>query len=132
MFPGSIYFTAVISLFPGSKYFTAVISAFPGSIYFTAVILLFPGSIIIHVFHCCDMHICREERETFIKAKYIEHKYTIIECSDQRELQTEFVNAIQQRDLQSIIQVYAEGLELMTVLPDSVSVTGYSWWWYLL
>ncbi|XP_052761554.1 arfGAP with SH3 domain, ANK repeat and PH domain-containing protein-like isoform X1 [Mya arenaria] len=59
------------------------------------------------------------EREEFIKAKYVDHEYTIITCNDIRELQHDFQQAIQQRDLQSIIQVYAEGLDLMTVLPDS-------------
>jgi len=34
--------------------------------------------------------------------------------------------AIQQRDIGAVLQIYAEGLNMMTVLPDSVS-TGYLW-----
>ncbi|XP_045181837.2 arf-GAP with SH3 domain, ANK repeat and PH domain-containing protein 2-like isoform X2 [Mercenaria mercenaria] len=60
-----------------------------------------------------------KEREEFIKAKYVHHKFTIQTCSDTNELQQDLQQAIQTRDIQAIIQVYAEGLDLMTVLPES-------------
>lgn len=60
-----------------------------------------------------------KEREEFIKAKYVHHRFTIQTCSDTSELQQDLQQAIQTRDIQSIIQVYAEGLDLMTVIPES-------------
>jgi Arf-GAP/SH3 domain/ANK repeat/PH domain-containing protein len=66
--------------------------------------------------------VTRKEREEFIKAKYVQHKFTIETCSDTIELQQDLQQAIQTRDIQAIIQVYAEGLDLMTVLPESVSI----------
>ncbi|XP_052272308.1 arf-GAP with SH3 domain, ANK repeat and PH domain-containing protein 2-like isoform X2 [Dreissena polymorpha] len=60
-----------------------------------------------------------KQREDYIKAKYIDHQYTIKTCSDVRELQSDYQQAIQQKELQAILQVRAEGLDLMTVLPES-------------
>ncbi|KAL4217594.1 Arf-GAP with SH3 domain [Mactra antiquata] len=62
-----------------------------------------------------------KEREEFIKAKYLQHKFTIQTNGDTSELQQDLYIAIQTRDIQAVIQVYAEGLDLMTVFPDSPS-----------
>ena len=65
----------------------------------------------------------REEREEFIKAKYVHHKFVIQTCSDVEEQQQDLQTAIQTRDIQAILQVYAEGLDLMTVLPEAVIIS---------
>lgn len=59
-----------------------------------------------------------EERLNFIKAKYAEHKYAIITCTYQDDLKQDLKQAILTHDINALLQVYAEGLDLMTDLPD--------------
>ncbi|CAL1536476.1 unnamed protein product [Lymnaea stagnalis] len=58
------------------------------------------------------------ERRDFIKAKYEQHKFAIITCADKEELKQDLKQAIQLKDLLALLQVYAEGLDLSTLLPD--------------
>ncbi|KAJ8321870.1 hypothetical protein KUTeg_000341 [Tegillarca granosa] len=58
------------------------------------------------------------EREQFIKAKYEQHKFAIITCTDHEDLKQDLKQAIVTRDLSALFQVYAEGIDLMSVLPD--------------
>ena len=73
---------------------------------------------------------CRQERFSFIKAKYVEHKYAIITCSDKEDLKQDLKQAILTHDISALLQVYAEGIDLMTILPDCVSI--YIWWPFYL
>lgn len=65
----------------------------------------------------------REERLTFIKCKYEEHKYAIITCTYTDDLKQDLKQAILTHDIGALLQVYAEGMDLMTVLPDCVSIS---------
>ncbi|XP_070209442.1 arf-GAP with SH3 domain, ANK repeat and PH domain-containing protein 1-like isoform X3 [Littorina saxatilis] len=59
-----------------------------------------------------------EARRDFIRAKYEQHKYAIITCTDKEDLKQDLKQAVMAKDLLSLIQVYAEGLDLSTPLPD--------------
>ncbi|CAG2245658.1 ASAP [Mytilus edulis] len=59
-----------------------------------------------------------EERLHYIKAKYEQHKYAIITSTDKEDLKQDLKQAIIQQDIGALIQVYAEGADLMTELPD--------------
>lgn len=67
--------------------------------------------------------VCRVARKEFINDKYIEHKFarrTIPLASNGME---ELREAVRTRDLLSIIQLYAEGVDLLQPLPDSGKVS---------
>uniref|UniRef100_A0A8C6UW18 ArfGAP with SH3 domain, ankyrin repeat and PH domain 1b n=1 Tax=Neogobius melanostomus TaxID=47308 RepID=A0A8C6UW18_9GOBI len=58
-------------------------------------------------------------RKEFITAKYVDHKYARKTCSSAAAKMIELFEAVQSRDLLSLIQVYAEGVELMEPLPEA-------------
>ncbi|CAG5126768.1 unnamed protein product, partial [Candidula unifasciata] len=58
------------------------------------------------------------ERRDFIKSKYEQHKFAIITCSDREELKQDLKQATESKELMALLQVYAEGLDLSTPLPD--------------
>lgn len=57
-------------------------------------------------------------RKEFINAKYVDHKYARKTCMSAAAKMIELFEAVQSRDLLSLIQVYAEGVELMEPLPE--------------
>lgn len=57
-------------------------------------------------------------RKEFINAKYVDHKYARKTCSSAAAKMIELFEAVQSRDLLALIQVYAEGVELMEPLPE--------------
>ncbi|XP_049420926.1 arf-GAP with SH3 domain, ANK repeat and PH domain-containing protein 1 isoform X4 [Epinephelus fuscoguttatus] len=57
-------------------------------------------------------------RKEFINAKYVDHKYARKTCTSAAAKMIELFEAVQSRDLLSLIQVYAEGVELMEPLPE--------------
>lgn len=62
--------------------------------------------------------VCRLQRKEFINNKYIEHKFarrTVSMASDGLE---ELCKAVRAKDLMTVIQLYAEGVELLEPLPD--------------
>lgn len=59
------------------------------------------------------------ERREFIKAKYEQHKYAIQTCTDKEELKQDLQQAITSKDIFALLQVHAEGLELMSTLPKT-------------
>uniref|UniRef100_A0A8C6UWC7 ArfGAP with SH3 domain, ankyrin repeat and PH domain 1b n=1 Tax=Neogobius melanostomus TaxID=47308 RepID=A0A8C6UWC7_9GOBI len=63
-------------------------------------------------------------RKEFITAKYVDHKYARKTCSSAAAKMIELFEAVQSRDLLSLIQVYAEGVELMEPLPEAGPETG--------
>ncbi|XP_061777714.1 arf-GAP with SH3 domain, ANK repeat and PH domain-containing protein 1 isoform X4 [Nerophis ophidion] len=58
-------------------------------------------------------------RKEFINAKYVDHKYARKTCSSAAAKMIELYEAVQSRDLLSLVQVYAEGVELMEPLPEA-------------
>ncbi|MEQ2286529.1 Arf-GAP with SH3 domain, ANK repeat and PH domain-containing protein 1 [Ameca splendens] len=58
-------------------------------------------------------------RKEFINAKYVDHKYAKKTCTSAAAKLIELFEAIQTRDLLALIQVYAEGVELMEPLPEA-------------
>ncbi|XP_032406928.1 arf-GAP with SH3 domain, ANK repeat and PH domain-containing protein 1 isoform X5 [Xiphophorus hellerii] len=63
-------------------------------------------------------------RKEFINAKYVDHKYAKKTCTSAAAKMIELFEAIQTRDLLALIQVYAEGVELMEPLPETGQEAG--------
>uniref|UniRef100_A0A673ISV6 Arf-GAP with SH3 domain, ANK repeat and PH domain-containing protein 1-like n=1 Tax=Sinocyclocheilus rhinocerous TaxID=307959 RepID=A0A673ISV6_9TELE len=57
-------------------------------------------------------------RKEFINAKYVDHKFARKTCSSAAAKMSELFEAIRSHDLLALIQVYAEGVELMEPLPE--------------
>lgn len=66
----------------------------------------------------------RTVRKEFINAKYVDHKYARKTCTSAAAKMIELFEAVQSRDLLALIQVYAEGVELMEPLPEVGPVSG--------
>ena len=62
----------------------------------------------------------REQRKTFIRAKYEKRKYAIVTCSDIEDRRQDLKAAILTQDIFALLQVYAEGIDFMQPLPDMV------------
>ncbi|XP_077364661.1 arf-GAP with SH3 domain, ANK repeat and PH domain-containing protein 1 isoform X5 [Festucalex cinctus] len=58
-------------------------------------------------------------RKEFINAKYVDHKYARKTCSSAAAKMMELYEAVRARDLLALVQVYAEGVELMEPLPEA-------------
>ncbi|XP_041103977.1 arf-GAP with SH3 domain, ANK repeat and PH domain-containing protein 1-like isoform X2 [Polyodon spathula] len=58
-------------------------------------------------------------RKEFINAKYVDHKFTRKTCISASAKMNELFDAVKSRDLLALIQVYAEGVELMEPLPET-------------
>ncbi|XP_056155511.1 arf-GAP with SH3 domain, ANK repeat and PH domain-containing protein 1 isoform X1 [Lampris incognitus] len=58
-------------------------------------------------------------RKEFINAKYVDHKFARKTCTSAAAKMIELCEAVQSRDLLALIQVYAEGVELMEPLPEA-------------
>uniref|UniRef100_A0A1A8F8P4 ArfGAP with SH3 domain, ankyrin repeat and PH domain 1b n=1 Tax=Nothobranchius korthausae TaxID=1143690 RepID=A0A1A8F8P4_9TELE len=69
---------------------------------------------------CSDMTV----RKEFINAKYVDHKYARKTCTSAAAKMIELFEAVQSRDLLALIQVYAEGVELMEPLPETGPESG--------
>ncbi|XP_076868367.1 arf-GAP with SH3 domain, ANK repeat and PH domain-containing protein 1 isoform X4 [Brachyhypopomus gauderio] len=63
-------------------------------------------------------------RKEFINAKYVDHKFARKTCSSAAVKMIELCDAVRSRDLLALIQVYAEGVELMEPLPDGGQEAG--------
>ncbi len=70
-------------------------------------------------------YFCREERKSFIRAKYIDKAFIQPYYSSTRELYSELEQAIDSHNLADLLQCFAEGthlgVELTDSLPNSVS-----------
>ncbi|CAL7943739.1 unnamed protein product [Xylocopa violacea] len=60
-----------------------------------------------------------EERYDFIRAKYMDKRYVMNTCADERDLLSDLEHAVNNRDLQQLLQVYAENVDLAAPLPTS-------------
>ncbi|XP_036374446.1 arf-GAP with SH3 domain, ANK repeat and PH domain-containing protein 1a isoform X2 [Megalops cyprinoides] len=58
-------------------------------------------------------------RKEFINAKYVDHKFARKTCTSAAAKMSELCEAVKTRDLLALIQVYAEGVELMEPLPET-------------
>lgn len=65
----------------------------------------------------------RTVRKEFINAKYVDHKFARKTCTSSAAKTIELCEAVKSRDLLSLIQVYAEGVELMEPLPEGGQVS---------
>ncbi|KAM9436914.1 arf-GAP with SH3 domain, ANK repeat and PH domain-containing protein 1 isoform 1-T1 [Clarias gariepinus] len=57
-------------------------------------------------------------RKEFINGKYVDRKFARKICTSAVEKQTDLYDAVKSRDLLALIQVFAEGVELMEPVPD--------------
>ncbi len=64
--------------------------------------------------------IFREERKSFIRAKYMEKAFIEPYCSSTRELYSELEQAIDSHNLLDLLQCFAEGTQLGVDLTDSL------------
>lgn len=62
----------------------------------------------------------RNERESYIFAKYDKKKFVINTNSSEEEIRYDLKQAIQTRDFQTLLQIHGEGTDLMSVMPDMV------------
>ncbi|KAI4874789.1 hypothetical protein NFI96_014994 [Prochilodus magdalenae] len=63
-------------------------------------------------------------RKEFINAKYVDHRFARKTCISAAVKMSELYEAVRSRDLLALIQVYAEGVELMEPLPDAGQEAG--------
>ncbi|XP_055037637.2 arf-GAP with SH3 domain, ANK repeat and PH domain-containing protein 1 isoform X4 [Misgurnus anguillicaudatus] len=63
-------------------------------------------------------------RKEFINAKYVDHKFARKTCTSAAAKMSELYEAVRSHDLLALIQVYAEGVELMEPLPESGQEAG--------
>lgn len=65
-------------------------------------------------------------RKEYITAKYVDHRFSRKTCSSASAKLSELLEAVRSRDLLALIQVYAEGVELMEPLlePGQVRLQG--------
>lgn len=60
-----------------------------------------------------------EQRYEFIRAKYVEKKYVERTCADERDLLSDLMHAVNNKNLYHLLQVFAEGVDLCAPLPAS-------------
>ena len=82
--------------------------------------LLFFYNILVVTYNVCCV-LPRDERKSFIRAKYERKRYTIITCTNVEDRKLDLKQAILLKDLLALLQVYAEGIDFMEPLPDCVS-----------
>lgn len=69
-----------------------------------------------------NKYYCREERKSFIRGKYISRNYVTHTCADDPDaLADELQLAIRSGEIFSLLQLFAEGADLMAPLPGYVS-----------
>lgn len=67
------------------------------------------------------MFVFRDERYSFIRAKYLEKRFVLQTCADEHELLSDLEHAVNNNNLYHLLQVFAEGADLAATLPSSVS-----------
>ncbi|XP_043288537.1 arfGAP with SH3 domain, ANK repeat and PH domain-containing protein isoform X1 [Venturia canescens] len=60
-----------------------------------------------------------DERYEFIRAKYVDKRYVMNTCADEHDLLSDLEHAVNNRDLQQLLQVYAENVDVAAPLPTS-------------
>lgn len=80
-------------------------------------------SVCVDVSCLTDAAPCRTARKEFINTKYIDRKFVRRTVSTATSGLDELYEAVRSRDLLSIIQLYAEGVELLQPLPEPGQVS---------
>lgn len=60
---------------------------------------------------------CRQTRKDYITAKYTEKRFAQRKYADATSRQHALREAVKNRDILSLLQVYAEGVDLMEAIP---------------
>lgn len=68
----------------------------------------------------------REERYEYIRAKYVDKKFALQTCADERDLLSDLDHAVNNKNLYHLLQVFAEGVDLGAPLPTSVCFSSFS------
>lgn len=61
----------------------------------------------------------RTERKEYINAKYVEHRFARRTATTATARQGDLYEAVRTRDLMALIQLYADGVELMDPFPEA-------------
>ena len=70
---------------------------------------------------CCNERFYyRDLRNSYIRTKYQLRRYAIRTCADEQELREELFQAVESCDIHALLQVWAEGIDLMTAIPGEV------------
>lgn len=62
---------------------------------------------------------CREERYEFIRAKYVDKRFVMRTCANERDLLCDLEHAVNNQDLNHLLQVFGENVDLSASLPSS-------------
>lgn len=62
--------------------------------------------------------VSRQMRKDYITAKYTEKRFARRRCADAASRLQVLYEAVRNRDILSLIQVYAEGVDLMEAIPQ--------------
>jgi Arf-GAP/SH3 domain/ANK repeat/PH domain-containing protein len=65
----------------------------------------------------CALVSLRQTRKDYITAKYTEKKFVQRKCADEESRLHVLCEAVKTRNILSLIQVYAEGVDLMETIP---------------
>lgn len=71
-------------------------------------------------------YVYREDRIRFIRAKYVDKRYAMKTCQKESEKLIELEEAVNNGDLNLLLQVFAENVDLSAPLPSSVSTVNIS------
>ena len=66
---------------------------------------------------------CREEKKCFIRAKYEGRRFAITMCSSVEDRKHELKQAVLMRDLPTLLQLHAEGIDFTDALPQMVRMS---------
>lgn len=69
-----------------------------------------------------DKFIFREERYEFIRAKYVDKRFVMRTCASEQDLLYELEHALNNQDLNHLLQVFGENVDLSSSLPSSVNI----------
>lgn len=69
-----------------------------------------------------DMDPYRTERKEYINAKYVEHRFARRTASTATARQGDLYEAVRTRDLLGLVQLYADGVELLEPFPEAGQV----------
>lgn len=73
--------------------------------------------VLIETFNFCF----REERNEFIRAKYMDKRFVMRTCASEQDLLCDLEHAVNNQDLNHLLQVFGENVDLSSPLPSSVT-----------
>lgn len=66
-----------------------------------------------------ELNYFRTERKEYINTKYVEHRFARRTATTATARQGDLYEAVRTRDLMALIQLYADGVELMDPFPEA-------------